>query len=94
MSLRASAVAQALLKVASARAVAKGLGHAIRGTASAAKAAVSGAGELGAGVAEGMGGNPVIGKVIGSGAAIGAGAVGAGKTKRKVDEWRYRNGMY
>jgi hypothetical protein len=31
---------------------------------------------------------------VGMGAAVGAGAAGAGRAKRKVDEFRYRNGLY
>ncbi len=83
-----SSKAKELLKAASAkRSVARSIGSALRG-------AVVASGDIGAGVAEGLGASPGLGKAVGMGGAVLAGASAAGKGKRKVDEWRYRNGLY
>jgi hypothetical protein len=83
--------ARQLLKAAAAG---KAVGKVLYGAGKAAKSVVVGAGEFGAGIAEGMNVAPEVGKAVGMTAAVGAGAAGAGKAKRKTDEWRYRNGLY
>jgi hypothetical protein len=72
----------------------KALGAVLRGAGRTAKAVVGGAGQFGAGVAEGAGLDPMIGTIAGSGTAVALGVSQAGKAKRKVDEWRYRHGLY
>lgn len=87
-------VARLLLKAAALSGAGKSLGKALTTAAKGAKKVVAGSADFGAGVAEGMGANPEIGKLVGGGAAVAAGLGTAGKVKRKTDEWRYRNGMY
>jgi hypothetical protein len=94
---RGLAVARLLLKVASARGIARPLGKALRLGVTTGGKAVRAAGEAGAGIAEGLGASESgqsVGKLLGQGAAVGAGVGTARKGKRKVDEWRYRNGLY
>lgn len=91
---RGTSVARLLLKTAGGAVAGRTVGSALRVAARGAKAAIHGAGEFGAGVAEGMGVDPGIGKAVGITAAVGTGVSGAGKVKRKTDEWRYRNGLY
>lgn len=80
------AVARLLLKVASARGIGRPLGAVFRH-----------AGELGAGVAEGFGAQETgqtVGRLVGQGALVGTGYVGAKKGKQQLDEFRYRHGLY
>jgi hypothetical protein len=90
---RGDALARELAKLASSGA-GKAVGAVLRQAARGAKNVVKGSGEFGAGVAEGLGADPGVGRIVGMGAAVGAGAAGAGRAKRKVDEFRYRNGLY
>lgn len=90
-------VARLLLKTAAANGAGRVLGKVLLGGAHAAKSTVQAAGTFGQGVAEGLGagqGGRILGKRLGQTAALGAGYVGAKKGKRKVDEFRYRHGLY
>lgn len=83
-------VARELLKLAAAKNVARPLGRAIKNV-------ITGAADFGGGLAEGLGAGATgqtIGKVVGGGAAVGAGVGTAKAGKRKVDEFRYRHGLY
>lgn len=94
---RGLAVARLLLKVASARGIARPLGKALRLGVTTGGKVVRAAGDAGAGIAEGLGASESgqsVGKLLGQGVAVGAGVGTARKGKRKVDEWRYRNGLY
>lgn len=93
MTLRGDAVARLFLKTAASGA-GKSVGAALRLAGKGAKAGIRGAGDFGAGVAEGLGADQTIGRVVGMGTAGAAGLSAAGGAKRKVDEWRYRNGLY
>jgi hypothetical protein len=88
-----------LLKKASAAsatgsAIITGLSATARGGAKATKAVLGQAGELGAGAATRAGMNADVGRLAAQGTAVAGGAAVAAKGKRKVDEWRYRNGLY
>lgn len=83
-----------VLKLAAAHNAGKALGAALRLAGKGAKAVVGGAASLGGGIAEGAGVAPELGQLVGGGGAILAGANAAGKAKNKVDEWRYRHGLY
>ena len=84
-----------LLKAAAAsQGAGKALGSVLRSAGRGAKAVVQGAGSFGAGVAEGVGVAPELGYIAGAAVPVVAGASQAGKAKRKVDEWRYRHGLY
>jgi hypothetical protein len=67
--------------------------------AGGAKKVLHHSGEAGAGIAEGLGAKPggagaITGRLLGQASAVGAaGAVGA-EGKRKVDEFRFRHGLY
>lgn len=89
--------AHALLKAAAARGASRLLGQALRTGGRAAKGVYNAAGEIGAGVAEGLGsgaGGQEVGRLVGHGAALAGGYGAAKKGKNKVDEFRYRNGLY
>jgi len=80
------AVARMMLKLAAARGIARPVGKVIRGV-----------GELGAGLAEGLGagaGGQTAGRLAALGGAGAVGYGGARKAKRKIDEFRYRHGLY
>ena len=72
----------------------KGVGKALEVAYKGSKAVVQGAGHLGAGIAEGAGVAPELGQIAGSGLAVAGGISQGRKAKRKVDEWRYRHGLY
>lgn len=89
--------ARLLLKVASEKNLAVPLGKALRKGWEGAKYLNHQAGRVGAGIAEGLGTGEEgqrIGRRAAQLAAAGAGTVGAQKGKRKVDEFRYRHGLY
>jgi hypothetical protein len=90
---RGEALARELAKLASSGA-GKSVGAVLYRAGKAAKNVVNASGDFGAGVAEGLKVDPGIGRVVGMGAAVGTGLAGAGRAKRKVDEFRYRNGLY
>ncbi len=82
-----------LLKRAAAEKKASAVGKAFRAAGKAGKGVVSAAGHAGAGLAEGVGLDPAVGKVLGVG-GLGVGAYAGGKKlKRKKDEWMYRHGF-
>lgn len=82
--------ARALLKAAAAREGARTLGKVLSG-------AIRGAGDIGQGLAEGAGASKRVqsaARVGAQGTAAYTGYAGGRRTKRKVDEWRYQNGLY
>lgn len=87
--------ARELLKVASAsHGAGLSLGSVLRAVGKGTKHVVHGAGEFGAGVAQGVGVAPELGYIAGAAVPVAAGASQASAAKRKVDEWRYRHGLY
>lgn len=87
--------ARELLKAAAAsQGAGRAIGSVVRAAGKGAKAVVGAAGNFGAGVAEGVGVAPELGYLAGAAVPVAAGASQASKTKRKVDEWRYRHGLY
>jgi hypothetical protein len=77
--------------------LAEGVGKGIAAAAKGVKHVYQGAGSVGSRVAKGMGASSLgqtAGSVAGKAAVVGTGAVGAKKGKRKVDEFRYRHGLY
>lgn len=90
---RGEALARELAKLASSGA-GKAVGAVLYRAGKAAKDVVLESGNFGAGVAEGLKVDPGIGRIAGMGAAGLAGVGMAGRAKRKVDEFRYRNGLY
>jgi hypothetical protein len=91
------AVARVLLKTASEGNLLVPLGKALRRAGEGAKYVHHQAGRAGAGIAEGLGTGEtgqLVGRRAAQAAAAGTGLVGAKKGKRKVDEFRYRHGLY
>lgn len=93
----AYATTQVLMKLAAGHGLAEGIGKAIAATGRGARAVYHTAGSAGEGIAKGMGAGATgqtVGSVVGKGAVVGTGALGAQKGKRKLDEFRYRHGLY
>lgn len=94
-------VARALLKVAAAEGAGRHLGRALHATGRGIKGAVGGAGRFGGGIAKGLelgeGGQAVARRSAQAG-LVGAGGLAALKGKKKVDqkieEFKYRHGLY
>jgi hypothetical protein len=88
-------IAALLLETGVATKLARSVGASIaKGVGATARGVFDGAGNIGAGLAEGLGTNPNVGKLVGQGAVVGTGLVAAKKQKRRFDEWRYQRGMY
>jgi hypothetical protein len=93
----ANATSQALMKLAAGIDLAEGVGKAIAATSRGVRKGYHYAGSVGERVAKGMGAGSTgqtVGSALGKGAVVGTGALGAKKGKRKVDEFRYRHGLY
>jgi hypothetical protein len=92
------AAARQLLKIAaSGESLGVPLGKLLAHGYGASKYVVGKSGEVAKGVTKGLGGSETAqeaASLAGKGTALYGGYAGGKKTKRKVDEWRYQNGLY